>query len=177
MAEEAEARRPGAGGGRSGTASRRPADEPSEPEVTAEEDEEHASGEDAKDAPAQDEEKGSGDGGKKRRRDESQITAPSLGPGTVIEREPVEVRLARHEQSEVDAIGEDKRRQVVGQSYGPSKARQILLYGIFLICVAALFIGGKFLVDSLDTPVGKHVPHTAPWAKQDAKQRPPKPLQ
>jgi hypothetical protein len=119
----------------------------------------------------------SADGGKKRARDESEITAPSLGPGTVIEREPVEERLARHEQSEEDAMGKDKRRKVVGHSYGPSKTRQIVLYGIFLLCLAALFIGGKLLVDALDTPVGKHVPHTAPWAKHGASQRPPKPLQ
>src|SRR5436190_10244188 len=44
--------------------------------------------------------------------DISDITAPSIGPGSTVEREPVEVRLARHEQSEVDAMGQDKRRQV-----------------------------------------------------------------
>jgi hypothetical protein len=120
----------------------------------------------------------SGQGGKEKRvRDESQITAPSLGPGTVIEREPVGVRLARHEQSEVDAMGKDKRREVVGHSYGPSKTRQVLLYGVFLLCVGALFIGAKLLVNALDTPVGNDVPHSAPWAQQHAKQRPPKPLQ
>src|SRR3954453_3403225 len=56
-------------------------------------------------------------------RPEQKISAPSLGPNTVIEREPVEERLARHEQSDVDAMGKDKRRSVVGQTYGPTKAR------------------------------------------------------
>src|SRR5438477_2490301 len=87
-------------------------------------------------------------------------TAPSLGPNTVIEREPVEERLARHEQSDVDAMGNDQRRSVVGHSYGPSKTRQLLLYGIFLAVVAVLVIGGKLLVDALDTPVGKNIPNS-----------------
>jgi hypothetical protein len=104
-------------------------------------------------------------------------TAPSLGPNTVIEREPVEARLARHEQSEVDAMGKDKRRVVVGHSYGPSKMRQLALYGVFLLVVAALLFGGKLLVDSLDTPVGKNIPNSAPWAQPNAPQHPPKPLQ
>ena len=105
------------------------------------------------------------------------VAAPSVGPNTVIEREPVEERLARHEQSEVDAMGLDKRRPVVGQSYGPSKARQLALYGIFLAVVAALVIGGIILVGKLDTGVGKHVPHSAPWSKPGVKQLKPKPIQ
>jgi hypothetical protein len=116
---------------------------------------------------------GNGDRGK----GQALPSAPSLGPNTVVEREPVEERLARHEQSNVDAMGHDKRRPVVGQSYGPSKARQLALYGIFLAVVAALLIGGKLLVDSLDTPVGKNIPNSAPWAQPNAKQHPPKPLQ
>jgi hypothetical protein len=104
-------------------------------------------------------------------------SAPSLGPKTVIEREPVEERLARHEQSDVDAVGEDKRRAVVGKTYGPTKARQLTLYGIFLAVVAALVIGGILLVNALDTPVGKNVPNSAPWAQPGVKQHPPKPLQ
>ena len=62
-----------------------------------------------------------GDRGEQNRR-EQKLAAPSLGPNTVIEREPVEERLAKHEQSEVDARGLDKRRRVVGQSYGPARA-------------------------------------------------------
>ena len=105
------------------------------------------------------------------------VAAPSVGPNTVIEREPVEERLARHEQSEVDAMGLDKRRPVVGQSYGPSKTRQLALYGIFLAVVAALVIGGIILVGKLDTGVGKHVPHSAPWSKPGVNQIKPKPIQ
>ena len=117
---------------------------------------------------------GNGDGSE---RAEQKISAPSLGPNTVIEREPVEERLARHDQSEVDAMGKDKRRPVVGQSYGPSKARQFALYGVFLAVVAALAFGGYLLIQTQDTGVGKDVPNSAPWSKPGAKQIPPKPIQ
>lgn len=110
-------------------------------------------------------------------RPEQQVSAPSLGPNTVIEREPVEERLARHEQSEVDAMGLDKRRAVVGESFGPSKKRQLAVYLGFLAVVAALVVGAIILVGALDTPVGKDVPNNAPWAQQDAKQIQPKPIQ
>src|SRR6266542_6031919 len=112
--------------------------------------------------------------GPRRVRDETEITAPSLGPGTVIHREAPDVRLARHDQPMVDAMGHDKRRAVVGHSYGASKTRQAALYGIFLLCLVAAFVGGKLLVDALDTPVGSNVPQSAPWAKPDAPQHPPK---
>src|SRR5215211_3278682 len=101
----------------------------------------------------------SGDGDGNGGRAEQRISAPSLGPNTVIEREPVEERLARHEQSEVDAVGKDKRRPVVGRSYGPSKTRQLALYGVFLAVLAALAFGGFMLVQAKDTGVGKNVPN------------------
>src|SRR4051794_41591799 len=108
---------------------------------------------------------GNGDG----ERREQQISAPSLGPNTVIEREPVEERLARHDQSEVDAMGRDKRRPVIGQSYGPSKARQLGLYGIFLAVLVGVAIGGILLIGHFDTSVNK-VPCSAPWCNSDPQQ-------
>jgi hypothetical protein len=116
-----------------------------------------------------------GDGG--RDRPEQQVSAPSLGPNTVIEREPVEERLARHDQSPNDAMGLDKRRSVVGESFGPSKTRQFVVYVGFLAILAALVVGGFILVGALDTSVGKNVPNSAPWSKPDAKQIQPKPIQ
>jgi hypothetical protein len=110
------------------------------------------------------------------KREKAGISGPSIGPDTIIEREPPEDRLARHEQSEVDAMGKDKRRDVVGQSYGPSKTRQLTLYGIALAVIAVLAIGGKLLADELDQPPDTIEPK-APWAEQDARQIPPKPLQ
>jgi hypothetical protein len=112
-----------------------------------------------------------------RNHDESEITGPSLGPHTVIEREPVEERLARHEQSPTDAMGLDKRRSVVGESFGPSKTRQLAVYVGFLAILAAMVVGGIILVGALDTSVGKDVPCSAPWCKGHAKQIQPKPIQ
>ncbi len=106
----------------------------------------------------------------------SDTTAPSIGPDTVIEREPAEERLARHDQSDVDAMGQDKRREVVGHSYGPSLARQGLLYLIFVVVVVAIGFGVSLLVDKYDQPP-KHFAAEAPWAQPGVKQVPPKPLQ
>jgi hypothetical protein len=99
-------------------------------------------------------------------------TAPSLGADMVIEH----VRLAKDQQSELDAMGKDKRREVVGHTYGPTVARQVTLYGVFLAIAAALVFGGKMLTDKLDEPPASN-PDRAPWSQPDAKQIPPKPIQ
>lgn len=98
--------------------------------------------------------------------DISDTTAPSVGPNTIIEREPPGERLARHEPSDVDAMGLDKRREVVGQSYGPSAGRQLTMYGISLAVAAALVIGGKLLADELDQPPDE-VKDEAVWTGND----------
>ena len=102
----------------------------------------------------------------------SEIPAPSIGPNTVIEKEPAEERLSRHDQSDVDAMGLDKRRAVVGGSYSPSFAKQATLYGSALAIIAALFIGGKLLIDELDQPPDEQET-SAPWAQPGAAQTPP----
>jgi hypothetical protein len=108
--------------------------------------------------------------------DLSGTPAPSIGPHTTFKREPVEERLARHDQSNVDAMGKDKHRQVVGHSYGPSFARQATLYLIFVVVIVAIAFGAKLLVDKYDQPP-KHFAAEAPWAQPGVKQIPPKPLQ
>lgn len=106
---------------------------------------------------------------------DSKLTAPSVGPKTKIDRPPPEERLAKHEQSEVDAMGFEKRREVVGKSYGPSFAKQATVYGIFIAVVATVSIGFYLLARELDQP-----PETtaveAPWAQPGAEQVPVRPL-
>ncbi len=109
-------------------------------------------------------------------KDVSDITAPSIGPETTIEREPPKERLAKHEQSDVDAMGRDKRRQVIGGSYAPSFARQATTYGGVLAIVAAIIIGFIILAGKLDQPPEEIEPR-APWADPQAEQTPPSPLQ
>lgn len=103
-------------------------------------------------------------------------TAPSIGPNTVIEKEPPGERLARKQQSKTDALGLDKRREVIGGRYSPSIARQAAMYGIFLAVLAVVAVGAIILVDKLDQPPDK-VEARAPWAQPGAPQHPPKPLQ
>ena len=103
----------------------------------------------------------------------SETPAPSIGPNTVIEKQPPEERLAGKDQSDVDAMGLDKRRAVIGGSYSPSAARQATLYGIFVVVVVGLAIGFKLLADKLDEPPA-HNPDRAPWSQQDAPQIPAK---
>ena len=106
----------------------------------------------------------------------SDTTAPSIGPNTVIEREDPEKRLARHEQSDTDAMGLDKRREVIGGRYSASVARQATTYGAVVAVIAALVVGAILLVSRADEPPAKY-PDKAPWAKDGAKQHTPKPLQ
>ena len=77
-----------------------------------------------------------------------------------------------HIGQEEDAMGQEKRRQVVGHSYGPSKARQLLYYGVFVVFVILAYIGAKIAIDELDKAPANN-PDQAPWSKQNAPQTPP----
>jgi hypothetical protein len=105
--------------------------------------------------------------------DISDTVAPSVGPKSVTFHHPAN---APRENIDLDAMGHDKRRQVVGQSYGASVAKQATIYGIFVAIVVGLLIGGKILVDKADQPPD-HVATQALWAQPDAPQHPPKPLE
>lgn len=68
-------------------------------------------------------------------------------------------------------MGQDKHRKVVGQRYGLSRTRQLLIYGIFLICVVGAYMGLKAAVSHLDKAPA-HSPAKAPWAQPGAPQTP-----
>ena len=74
-------------------------------------------------------------------------------------------------RSDVDAMGQEKHRKVVGQRYGLSRARQFLFYGLFLAFVVVAYIGLKAAVDSLDKAPA-HDKDQAPWSKPGAPQGP-----
>jgi hypothetical protein len=124
----------------------------------------------------EDERQRSGSSGSSSLDDQQEVTAPSVGPNTVIDKAPPEERLAKHEQSSTDAMGLDKRREVVGESYGPSFARQATLYGVFLAVTAALVIGFVLLAGKLDQAPDSYADE-APWAEPDAPQRAPEELE
>lgn len=78
--------------------------------------------------------------------------------------------------SDVDAMGLDKRREVIGQVYGPTRTRIVVRFVIFIAVVIVLLVAAKLAVDQLDKPPATNAAE-APWAQPDAPQRPPKPLQ
>jgi|GEM_PF-3554962 len=80
------------------------------------------------------------------------------------EREQERASGEHKEPSNVDAMGQDKRREVVGKTYGATKQRQLAYYGIFVVFVVVLYIGASFAVSQLDkapsNPSGDHAPRS-----------------
>jgi hypothetical protein len=78
--------------------------------------------------------------------------------------------------SRVDAMGRDKRRPVVGEVYGPTRARIAIRFAIFFAAVIVLLVAAKIAVDELDQPPDT-ISNEAPWAQPDAPQREPNAIQ
>jgi hypothetical protein len=104
---------------------------------------------------------------------------PSMGPHTDVSkfREGREESLEKAAHaSDTDAMGKDKRRQVVGGTYGMTRTKLFVLYGTTVAVIAAAGFGLYLLAKDLDQPPEK-ISAEAPWAEQDAPQRQPKALQ
>ncbi|HSI79665.1 MAG TPA: hypothetical protein VK919_03335 [Solirubrobacterales bacterium] len=84
-------------------------------------------------------------------------------------------RRIDRDSPDLDALGLDKRRTVVGGSYSPSFARQAGIYGAFLAVVAVLVVGAILAVGALDKPRERETA-TAPWAQPASEQLSPRPL-
>jgi hypothetical protein len=78
-----------------------------------------------------------------------------------------------HQPSDVDAMGKDKRRQVVGGQYGATLRKQLTVYGIFVAIVVVGVIAFLTVVSSIDN---REMPleNTAPWTEATATQEPPR---
>jgi hypothetical protein len=100
-------------------------------------------------------------------------TAPSSADLEHLEKFEPSKEAKEHVPSEVDAMGKDKRREVIGHSYGPSKRSQFLVLGSVIATMAVLVIGFTLLANHADrTP--KSNPDAAPWASENgAVQHPP----
>jgi hypothetical protein len=70
----------------------------------------------------------------------------------------------QHEASTVDAMGQDKRRQVVGHSYGPSRRSQIMFFVAVGVTLVVVVGGWLALVAAFDKPP-THFNDQAPWSK------------
>jgi hypothetical protein len=91
-------------------------------------------------------------------------TAPSAANIEELEKFEPSEEAKRHEPSTVDAMGQDKRRQVIGHSYGPSRRSQFMFFGA-VATVLIVVIGGWFLLVSLVDTTPKTFPDRAPWSK------------
>lgn len=93
------------------------------------------------------------------------------------EEEETEVEEQEHSEAEqagnVDAMGRDKRRTVIGGQYGATVRKQLAVYGIFVAVVAVLVIGSLTVVSSIDN---REMPleDTAPWTQAGADQQLPR---
>jgi hypothetical protein len=109
-------------------------------------------------------------------------TAPSAADITKLEKFEASDEAKAHEPSAVDAMGEDKRRQVVGHSYGPSKRSQVLFF-VLVAVVAVVIIGGWMAAVAAFDTTPEEFPDRAPWTKtastpdlQSQQQAAPKPV-
>ena len=94
-------------------------------------------------------------------------TAPSAADITKLEKFEPSEEAKQHEPSDVDARGMDKRRQVVGHSYGPSARRQIMFFVTVGAVIAVLIGGWLLLVAAFDNPP-THFQDKAPWSAAPA---------
>src|SRR5436190_7145403 len=90
-------------------------------------------------------------------------TAPSAADIDKLEKFEPSEEAKQHEPSKVDAMGQDKRRQVVGQSYGPSKRSQIMFFVAVAVVLVVIVGGWLALVSAFDKPP-EHFPDRAPWS-------------
>lgn len=76
-------------------------------------------------------------------------------------------------RSEVDAMGNDKRREVIGQQYGATVRKRVLIYGGVVGITIVVVIAFLTVVKGYDQ---RNVPlkNTAPWTEAGASQAPPR---
>lgn len=99
-------------------------------------------------------------------------TAPSSPDMDKLEKFEASPEAQAAVPSDVDAMGKDKRREVIGQAYGPSRRSQFAVLGGVLAVFAVIIIGFSLIAGKADeTP--KSNPDKAPWSRADAPQREP----
>lgn len=83
--------------------------------------------------------------------------------------EPEERSAEPSGPSDLDAMGQDKRRQVIGHAYGPSRRSQIMFF-VAVGAVLLVVVGGWFAaVAAFDQPADSYA-DKAPWSDPDTPQ-------
>lgn len=90
-------------------------------------------------------------------------TAPSAANIEDLEKFEASEEAKAHEPSTVDAMGRDKRREVVGQSYGPSARSQIMFF-VAAGAVVVVIVGGWLGLLALFDKPPTHYKDSAPWS-------------
>ncbi len=75
--------------------------------------------------------------------------------------------------SDLDAMGNDKRRQVIGRQYGASVRKRLLVYGAFVGFIIIAAIVFLTVVDNYDNREIE-LKDTAPWTEAGAAEAPPR---
>lgn len=96
---------------------------------------------------------------------------PEETPASSKRTRPYEESVA--ERTDVDAMGNDKRRTVVGGQYGATIRKRLFVYGAFLAVAVGIVIAFLTVVTSIDQ---KEIPltDTAPWTEAAASQAAPR---
>jgi hypothetical protein len=74
---------------------------------------------------------------------------------------------------DLDAMGNDKRRTVIGRSYGVSARKRLLFYAIAVTLIVLAVVAFLTVIRSVDER-DIALEETAPWAAGDAVQVPPR---
>jgi len=90
-------------------------------------------------------------------------TAPSAANIDELEKFEPSEEAKRKKPSDVDAMGQDKRREVVGHSYGPSARSQIMFF-VAVAAVLVVIVGGWLLLVGLFDNPPKDFKDSAPWS-------------
>jgi hypothetical protein len=104
------------------------------------------------------------------------LGAPAVDEGDEHPSDEQGTSTERAAPSDTDAMGLDKRREVTGRVYGPTRARIFTRFAIFFGVVILFLVAAKIAIDQLDKPPESN-PAKAPWSAPDSPQREPNPLQ
>jgi len=94
-------------------------------------------------------------------------TAPSAADIEKLEKFEPSEEAKRHKPSTVDAMGQDKRREVVGHSYGPSARSQIMFF-VAVGAVLVVIVGGWLALVSVFDKPPTNFKDSAPWSATPA---------
>lgn len=91
----------------------------------------------------------------------SSPSVPDAAEKQAAKLRPPEERLADHEQSTVDAMGKEKRRQIIGGTYGPTVQKQLIVWGSVVAVLFVLVLASIFVVSKVDNREIERA--EAPW--------------